>query len=218
VNIICGVLLIILIVILIVCLCRPKDNKNKKDSFGNVNNKNDKVAYVLHRDGCPFSNNFVEMLKKLGMKIKDLKFEILDINGNGKGLAHRFGATGTPTTVCPLHNTKAVGLIQDPNELYNKLMKNENKEGTEENDNNESNESNEKDIVIVHSPHCRFCHSMMEVLNKKLGKGNYGMIDSKTEEGQKLLEKFEMNGVPLTINQQTNAHIKGFSEDISEIM
>lgn len=219
VNIICGILVIILIVVLLYCFFKKSDKFSNKvhNENNNVNNsKNNNQVVLLHKSGCPYSEQMLKLLQENGMKIKDLEVIVMNINEDGKDLASKYNASGTPTLINDNKKTVAVGLQKDLDKLYDTLN-NDNNNENDENNNNENNNNDEIEIVMIGNPSCPFCVKMKKLLDEKLGENKYNIIHSNTDIGKKYLSENDMNGVPLTINIKNGKTIKGYSENLDNL-
>lgn len=223
VNILCGIVIIILIIILIVSFVK-KDNleisENGKENgdqemFYDGNNKKDKYhLYLVVREGCGYARKAYELFNENDMKLKDIPVKVISTDKDDirKYIGNlESEVDGTPALVCT-DSGKVVMGYRTLDEYAQELGLHNVDDFDDVDDDFDFGVDNNKDIIIVGFMKCPFCKKAVDLLEQTVNKDKYRFVDSNETEGKHLLEKHNMNGVPLIIGRNGKV-IKGYNEE-----
>lgn len=183
--------------------------KNKKVEIQEDQNKefeNDlenivelKEIFFIDRVGCPFSDKQRESLKNNNFILGDFKVRIIEIGSEeGQNLSKQYNIRGTPTLLNPENGVISVGAKSDQEHLSS--LKNIKSEVNIELD--------ESVLYVIGRNGCPFCLKMYNLLEEN--NIEYEKIESNSDKGRSLLEKYNSNGVPLLVKNDKT--IIGFTD------
>lgn len=154
--------------------------------------EDDEVIFI-DRIGCPYSDKQRKSIEDNGNTIGEFKVRIVQIGcEEGQEISRKFNIRGTPTLLNVRNNAISVGA--KPDEEHIMALKNIKKVIDVELDPNV--------LYVVGRDGCPFCVKMYKLLDDN---GiTYEKITSNSENGRKILEKYEASGVPLLVKNDNS--------------